>query len=196
MNFEIPVYCPQCKAIYRSGLVLDETSRIGVGAGNMFTCPKGHLAELTEGPFDARDGVLRVRDAHGVSAPAWQKIHDVASQALSGEITQDDAIEAITLLAPDLGPMLRLSKGKGFFAVLAIVLWFVVQMMGKSNSEVSPIFIENRQTSVGQVTINENIASPTTLAQRDRSAQQEDRQRSKRKQRRMAGKEKGRRDHR
>jgi hypothetical protein len=41
MNFEIPVYCPQCKAIYRSGYVLDETSRIDVGAGNMFRLSQG-----------------------------------------------------------------------------------------------------------------------------------------------------------
>jgi hypothetical protein len=114
---------------------------------------------------------------------------------LSGEITQDDAIEAITLLAPDLGPLLKLSKGRAFLRVLAVILWFVVQLEGKFNSEVAPIFVENRQTSVS-VTINENMVSPTTLAPRDRSVQHEDRQRSKRKQRRMAGKDKGHRDHR
>jgi hypothetical protein len=88
------------------------------------------LADLPEGTFEAMSGVLQVRDARGKSVPAWQQIHDVASQALSGEITQDDAIEAIALLAPDLGSLLKLSKGKTFLRVLAVVLWFVVQLMG------------------------------------------------------------------
>jgi hypothetical protein len=195
MIFEIPVYCPQCKAIYKSGLRLDETSRIGIGAGSKFACPKGHLADLPEGTFEAMSGVLQVRDARGKSVPAWQQIHDVASQALSGEITQDDAIEAIALLAPDLGSLLKLSKGKTFLRVLAVVLWFVVQLMGKSNSEVAPIFVENRQTSIA-VTINENTVSPVTLAPRDTSGQHEDGQPSKRKQRRMTGRANGRRGHR
>ena len=186
MRFEIPVYCPQCNAVYRSGLVLDETSRINVAPGSAFACPKGHSASLMEGTFDAMSGVLQVRDARGQSVPVWQKIHDLASQALSGEINQDEAIDAISLLAPDLGPMLRLARGKGFLPVLAIILWFVAQIYGKS-SESGPIFIESKPTSIGQITINTSIATPTPAVSADQSAQRDDR---KRKRRRTAGRKK------
>jgi hypothetical protein len=195
LNFEIPVYCHQCNAVYRSGMVLDETSRINVGPGSAFICPRGHSADLMEGTFDARSGVLRVRDAQGGSVPAWQKIHDLASQALSGEINQDEAIDAISLLAPDLGSLLKVARGKSFLRILAIIMWFIVQINGKSGSESSPIFIQSTQTTIGQIVINEGIASPSPLASGDEGVRRDDRQHSKRKRRRIDGRKKERNDH-
>jgi hypothetical protein len=171
-------------------MALDETARINVGADSMFKCPKGHLVPLMEGAFDARDGVLRIRDAQGQSALVWQKIQELTSQALSGQIAQDDAIEAIALLAPDLGTMLRLAKGRTGLAILAFVLWFIAQVNGKTSSEMRPIFIENQQISIGQVSVNEGSSLPPPVVSTSKSIPYDDHQHSKRKRPRIAGKNK------
>lgn len=160
MLFNIPQYCPQCRAVYPTGIVLDETASIGISSCQ-FGCPKGHTSSILEGTFRARDGVLHVFGAGGDSRPVLERIRQLAEAAIAGDTDQNAAIDAIAALAPSLAPMLKATKGSSGLVALALVLWFIVEMTKAFNSGDSsqprPIIIQNTPTVVNEITIGQNL---------------------------------------
>lgn len=167
---------------------MDASSKINL-SNNSYRCPKGHTSKIPDGAFQVMNGVLHVRDGSGNARPVIEEIRRLATEAIAGKAPAEDALDAISLLSPDLGSLIKVAKGSNSaLVVLALILWFIVQMRPGQPNE--PIFIDARTTNVGSIVSNQVIHTPPILDQSGQGAQSHDRQHSKRKRRRIAGKEK------
>jgi hypothetical protein len=185
MHFQLPVYCPECNAIY--GGVMQMVAGATVVMQNVkFQCPRGHTTQMPDGTIEVRDGVVHIAAPGEESIPVLEKIRRLAQEAVEGKTDADTAIAAISEIAPSLAPLLKATKGSGALVVLALLLWFVVQMTNALQSERrSGTVVDNRPTVINQITINERVPKATELAPTDRGVKH-----SKRKKRRLRGKEK------
>jgi hypothetical protein len=178
MIFQIPIFCEQCKTVYPSGIALDASSSINI-ANSVYGCPRGHESPIPDGTFSVRDGLVQIRTELG-SEPVLERIRRLASDAIKGKSDADDTIKAIEALAPSLSPILKLAGKQNSLLVLALILWFIVEMTKAINpsSTTKPIHIENRPIVTSNISVDANVVGRSY----------EDSSTSKRKQRRIRGK--------
>jgi hypothetical protein len=178
MVFQIPIFCAQCNTIYPSGIALGQGASISI-KNSVYGCPRGHDSQIPDGTFSVRDGLVQVSTESG-SEPVLERIRRLATDAVKGKSNAEEAIKAIESLAPGLSPVLKLAGTNNSLLVLALLLWFIVEMTKAFNagSVSNPIHIENRPTIINKITIDSNISS--NFIRDDKN--------SKRKQRRLRGK--------
>lgn len=155
-------------------------------------CPRGHSTTVLDGTYDIMDGALRLRDAPESTRAMLESIRQIAIDAVRGRVEQQEAADAIAELAPCLAPILKATKNPNLLLLLALILWFVVEMtkaMG-DKSKTAPIIIENRPTIINEVTAQNGAPPQPAFSARDRSVQTYDPKHSKRKERRVRGKAK------
>jgi hypothetical protein len=186
MTFQVPMYCPSCNALYGGAIALGDASTVVVGVNVKFRCPRGHISTVPEGVIDVKNGVLHIARDGEPAIPILESIRRLAQEAVDGKADTDATIEAISALAPSLAPILKIAKGSGGLVILALILWFVVQMTNTlQSSGKSGANVEGRPTIVNQITINERVAPRAELTPTDRSIESHHGQDSKRKKRRL-----------
>lgn len=126
------------------------------------------------------------------------RIKSIAEQAVAGTTTTDDAIAAISAIAPSLAPVLKALGKNNSLIILAMILWFVAEMTkamhGSSSAKTDSIHIENSAVHVDQSTSIDNrvfIAPPPPVRPTDlvRAAPSKEKL-AKRQKRRLRGKAK------
>ena len=178
MALEIPAYCPTCRALYPSGIVLGEGASATL-LGNVSNCPRGHTTQVLEGTMEVRDGVLHVQRQR------IEKIKRLALKAVSGKTDAEEALKAIEVLAPSLAPVIKVFGKNKVLLAIALLAWFAVEMtkaLHPGGGSPQPIHIENRPTIINQISTPQTAPSGVhALPTPDKT--------SKRKKRRLRGKQ-------
>jgi hypothetical protein len=185
MSVHIPAYCPICRALYPSGIVLGEGSQI-TASNNLSNCPRGHTTRVLEGTFQVRDGVLHIQGQNA------ERIRKLALKAVKGQADADEALKTIEAIAPSLGPIIKLFGKNNTLLAVALILWFTVEItkaLHPSGGHSRPIHIENRPTIINKITIDEGMSAHAELTPTNRSVTHNKNENSKRKKRRLRGKQ-------
>jgi hypothetical protein len=188
--YQIPIFCEQCNTIYPSGIALGGHARINI-RNSAYGCPRGHFCPIPDGAFQVRDGVVEISTASGSSEPVLERIRRLASDAIKGKTDAEEALQAIEAIAPSLSPILKLFGHNNSLLVLALLLWFIVEMTKALHPADAgkPIHIENRPTIVNKIAIEKGVSANAELAPTNSSVSNHNNQNSNRKKRRLRGKQ-------
>jgi hypothetical protein len=128
---QFPAFCPNCGLIFQSKLLAISGNVTGlVMKGNRESCPRcGAWAELPDGTFDVVGDTIHVLSASELTQERLTRLSAILDAARAGEISDDEAAEAVAKEAPTLAPLLeqlRPKMGRAFvlflFAVVQILL--------------------------------------------------------------------------
>jgi hypothetical protein len=97
--------------------------------GNRETCPRcGAWAELPDGTFDVLGDTIRVLSATELTQERLRRLQAVLDAATAGDVSDDEATEAIIAEAPELEPLLAKLRPKMGRAII-FFLWAAIQIL-------------------------------------------------------------------
>jgi hypothetical protein len=158
----IPVYCPNCGALFASRAFHIENARNITLIGNRETCVNcGKLANIADGVFDATNSVLTLISGPQFTADLMKAFSVLVEQVARKEITEDQFEEKAAALDPKLGEVVsQVKKSSGWSVPALIFLLFAIK---QCNFDISAsVDINQLWNQMTQPTVEQSITQSDT----------------------------------
>jgi hypothetical protein len=125
-----PAQCtnPACRTIFPSSFAASNVTGLKL-EGNTDRCPVCHrAASVIDGTFDVKDAIIQVISAPETTKAILAAFLNVAQQAVSGEISEKEAVEKAAAIGPQFKYLMMLAAGSiPILALLAALLQTYLQ---------------------------------------------------------------------
>jgi hypothetical protein len=140
----LPVFCPNCGAVFASRAFHFEDATNVTLVGNKESCPNcGAMAEIPDGVFNFVGDTITVLSAPGRTHDQLRRFQEILREARDTRASPADVADAIRRDAPDLAPFvagLLIPKTAGeFYALLTLILTVITLLLVRpEGSQLSP----------------------------------------------------------
>ena len=125
----IPVYCPNCGAIFKSRLVAASSVRNLTFGGNRETCIQcGEMANIVDGVFDVSENALKLLQGPQITVDVLRAFSELLERAHQNMITPDELQTEAEKLGPELGKAVaEIRKRPALLTVASLLLITALQ---------------------------------------------------------------------
>ncbi len=140
MDMRIPVFCPECKSVFSSGIRLTGSNIKVDLKSNVFICECGHECTIRDGVYGVFDGIFRIHHGHYGTPENLEEICNIGREVGYGLREPDGALrDIVSLLPPESAAAIKQLGINSSLGIVMLIVVMVTMVSGAANNLIQAV---------------------------------------------------------